>query len=147
MTRRAMTSAALALGLVLWTGGTATAQQQGAARSIDPGMTADQVRQVLGTPLYESSYGDHTYFFYDNGCEKECGFLDLVIFQSDQVVDAVFRAPWHEYTGESSSPRGVTPRPTPGGERLQVPEGQVEGVEVRPAGPPPDTVPPPRTGA
>jgi hypothetical protein len=45
-------------------------------------------------------------------------------------VDAVLRAPWRGYTGDSSSPKGVIPRPTPGGERLQVPV-QVEGIEVQ----------------
>lgn len=120
----------LALALLLALGGPLWAQ--GDTRSIEPGMTVEAVRAELGPPLYERTYGDHTYYFYDNGCEKTCGFLDLVVFQGEQVIDAVFRAPWHHYTGESSSPKGIVPKPTPGGERLEVPDGAVEGVEVRP---------------
>jgi len=124
---------ALAATLVM----VATAQaQQREVRTIAPGMTADQVRAEFGQPAGTSSRGDFVFWFYDNGCERECGFPDLVVFQSGQVVDAVLRAPWHEYAGESSSPKGTIPRATPGGERLQMPEGEVEGVEVRPAVPP-----------
>ncbi len=122
--------------------------------AIGPGMTETQVRQALGTPLYTSAYGDHTFFFYDNSREKQAGFLDFVIFRNGRVVDAVFRDPARRYAGNSSSPPGVrgiaqrpeiqddhvvwpwigvTPKPTPGGERLTVPP------------PPRDTVPaPPR---
>lgn len=101
--------------------------------TIGPGFTERHVRQVLGDPLYTSGYGEHTFYFYDNGREKEVGFLDFVIFRAGRVVDAVFRHPQHRYAGVSSSPRGVTPKPTPGGEEL-----------VAPPAPPPDTLPPPR---
>lgn len=101
--------------------------------TIGPGMSEDDVRRILGEPLASSAYGEHTFYFYDNGCEKECGFLDFVIFRSGRVVDAVFRHSEHHYAGNSSSPPGVTPRPTPGGGGLTVPP------------PPADTVPtPPR---
>ena len=83
-------------------------------------------------PQSSSTYGDFIFYFYENGCHVECGMADVVFFQNGQVVDAVLRAPWRGYAGESSSPKGVLPRATPGGERLQVPN-QVQGVEVRPA--------------
>jgi len=113
-------------------------------RTIQPGMTEGEVKGVFGEPRGTAARGSFTYYFYDNRCEPECGFPDLVIFRNSQVVDAVLRAPWHEYGGESSSPKGTVPRPTPGGMRLQIP-GAVEAVEVRPAPPPvapaePDTV-------
>lgn len=103
---------------------------------IRPGMTEQDVVAVFGEPQGRSNYGAFVFYFYDNGCEKECGFPDTVFFEGGQVVDAVLRAPWRDYAGESSSPKGVLPRATPGGERLEVP-GTLEGVEVRPAPPPP----------
>jgi hypothetical protein len=102
--------------------------------TIGPGFTERQVQEVLGPPLYTSGYGEHTFYFYDNGREKEAGFLDFVIFRAGRVVDAVFRHPDHHYAGNSSSPRGVTPKATPGGERLGVPPPP---PETRP-----DTLPP-----
>ena len=103
-------------------------------QTIRPGMTEQDVIAVFGEPQGKSSYGDFIFYFYDNGCEKECGFPDTVFFESGQVVDAVLRAPWRDYAGESSSPKGVLPRATPGGERLEVPSA-LESVEVRPAPP------------
>jgi hypothetical protein len=120
---------ATALAAILVLVGAAKAQE---TQIIEPGMNVDQVKLVFGEPQGISSYEQFTFYFYDNGCEEECGFPDTVFFQSGQVVDAVLRAPWRGYNGESSSPKGVIPRPTPGGERLQVPAA-VEGVEVRPA--------------
>lgn len=143
-------TAASVLATLLLTGGLAAQGTQRPVETIGPGMTEQAVQDAMGKPLVVRSRGDYTYYFYDNGCEKTCGFPDLVIFQSGQVVDAVFRAPWHDYTGNSSSPKGVVPRPNPGGERLKVPAGRVEEVEVRPAPKsPPDTTPAPRdtTGA
>jgi hypothetical protein len=99
-------------------------------QTIGPGMGLDEVQAVFGQPQNTSSYGNFTFYFYENGCQVECGTADIVFFQDGQVVDAVLRAPWRGYRGESSSPRGVIPRPTPGGERLTIP-AQVEGVEVR----------------
>lgn len=108
--------------------------------TIGPGFTEPQVRTVLGDPLYRSVYGEHTFYFYDNGREKEVGFLDFVIFRGGRVVDAVFRHPRHHYAGNSSSPRGVTARPTPGGERLGIPPAPPSRPQ------PQDTLPaPPQT--
>ncbi len=122
----------VALAATLLMASAATAQE---VRTIRPGMAEDEVKGVFGEPRGTSARGVFTYYFYGNGCERDCGFPDLVIFQNGQVVDAVLRAPWHEYGGDSSSPKGTIPRPTPAGMRLQVP-GAVEGVQVRPAPPP-----------
>jgi hypothetical protein len=120
---------ATALAAILLMAGAATAQE---SQVIRPGMTEDEVKAAFGEPQGIRSYGSYTFYFYDNGCEQECGFPDTVFFQDGQVVDAVLRAPWRGYAGDSSSPKGVMPQPTPGGERLEVP-ADVEGVEVRPA--------------
>ncbi len=105
-------------------------------------MTKQEVREIFGNPANRSSRGEFTYYFYENNCQQECGMADLVIFQNGQVVDAILRATWRNYAGESSSPSGVTPKPTP--MRLQLPAtgNEVRGIEVRPtppAPPPPDT--------
>jgi len=118
-----------ALAAIMLLGVAANAQEN---QTIQPGMTMDQVKLVFGEPQSTSSYGNFTFYFYENGCHVECGMADVVFFQGGQVVDAVLRAPWRGYAGESSSPKGVMPRATPGGERLEIPN-QVEGVEVRPA--------------
>ena len=125
---------ATVLAAILLMAGVATAQE---VRTISPGMTTDEVKAVFGQPDGIASRAQFTYYFYNNGCEYECGFPDLIIFDSGQVIDAVLRAPWNEYDGESSSPKGTQARPTPGGMRLQVPT-TIESVEVRPA----DTAPP-----
>ncbi len=127
---------AVAAVAMLLMAGAAWAQE---AQTIRPGMTYDEVKSAFGDPQGMRSYGHFDFYFYDNGCEKECGFPDTVFFLDGQVVDAVLRAPWRDYAGQSSSPKGVKPRPTPGGERLRMPTA-VERVEVRPAVPPP---PPP----
>ncbi len=127
---------AAALAAMLLVAGAAWAQE---AQTIRPGMTYDEVKAVFGEPQGMRSYGHFDFFFYDNGCEKECGFPDTVFFLDGQVVDAVLRAPWRDYGGESSSPKGVKPRPNPGGERLEMPTA-VERVEVRPVEPPPQPV-------
>jgi hypothetical protein len=115
-----------ALAAILIVAVAATAQE---TQTIAPGMSFDQVQAIFGAPQATSSYGNFTFYFYDNGCNEECGTADVIFFQDGSVVDAVLRAPWRGYRGESSSPKGVIPRPTPGGERLQVPV-QVEGIEV-----------------
>ncbi len=138
-TRRAIwlvTALAIAVAVVV----AATPQD---VRTIAPGMSEAQVIDVFGQPQGKSAYGDFAYYFYNNGCEEECGFPDFVVFRNGQVVDAVLRAPWHAYSGESSSPKGTIPRPTPGGETLQMPT-EVQGVEVRPAEVPPAEMPTPR---
>ena len=138
---RALVSA-LALGGLLVLTGSANAQEQQPG-TISPGMTEQQVRDALGSPDNRSSRDQFTYYFYANNCHVECGMADLVIFQGGQLVDAILRARWRTYTGESSSPNGVQPRPTP--MRLQMPEGaggqadqpsELQGIEVRPAGQP-----------
>jgi hypothetical protein len=100
-------------------------------------MTLDEVKANFGEPAGQSSFGGFTFYFYHNACEYECGFPDIVFFQNGQVVDAVLRATWRHYDGESSSPKGTVPRPNPGGGQLQMPEAQVEGVEIRPRTLPP----------
>jgi len=133
---------ATVLAAILMLASAARAQEN---QVIQPGMTMDEVKLVFGEPQSVSSYGNFSFYFYENGCQVECGTADVVFFQGGQVVDAVLRAPWRGYAGESSSPKGVIPRPTPGGEHLQMP-ATVEGVEVRPARVPtpqpvePDTV-------
>jgi hypothetical protein len=71
------------------------------AKSISPGMSEAQVQAILGAPLQVRSFGDHTYYFYENDCE-DCG-RDLVIFQDDAVVDCVFSHPGRTYTGVSGT--------------------------------------------
>jgi len=129
--------AATALAAILLSASSAAAQQ---TQTIRPGMTTAEVQTVFGAPEAMSYRGPFTYYFYDNGCERSCGFLDLVIFQDGQVVDAVLRARWRDYAGESSSPKGTVPVATPGGTRLQVP-ASVEGVQVRPAPTVPTPIP------
>ncbi|UCC74812.1 MAG: hypothetical protein JSV86_09770 [Gemmatimonadota bacterium] len=129
---------AIGLAAILLTANAGAAQE---VRTIAPGMTTDQVKAEFGEPRGVAARGPFTYYYYDNGCEYECGFPDLVIFENDEVVDAVLRAPWNEYAGESSSPKGTVARATPGGMRLEVPT-TIESVEVRPAeAPPAETLP------
>ena len=80
--------------------------------SIDPGMSRAQVIERLGTPASERAMNGFTYLLYENGCERICGMSDLVTLQGDSVVDAIFRAPARQYTGESSSPVQGTYGPT-----------------------------------
>jgi len=80
---------------------------QGTA-TIDSGMTRQQVVAALGQPISTRSYAGHTYLLYRNGCEKTCGMSDLVVLDSDKVVDAIFRSPARHYSGTSSSPRMFT---------------------------------------
>jgi hypothetical protein len=129
----------IGLAAILFLVSAATAQD---VRTIAPGMTADEVKAEFGQPDGVSTRGPFIYYFYNNGCEYECGFPDLVIFEGGQVVDAVLRAPWNEYAGESSSPKGTVARPTPGGMRLEVPTTTIEAVEVRQVETPPAEMPP-----
>ncbi len=120
---------AAALAATLLVASTALAQTQ----TIAPGMSEDEVRSVFGNPAGTRSVGIFTYYFYKNGWEEEAGFPDLVILQGGQVIDVVLRATWRDYSGESSSPKGIAPRQTLGFEHLELP-GRLESVEVRPAG-------------
>ena len=87
----------------------AVAMPADAQTTIDPGMTRAEVVELLGKPQGERTAGSYNYLFYRNGCEERCGMQDLVILQNDLVVDAIFRSPRRVYSGESSSPNGVTP--------------------------------------
>jgi hypothetical protein len=75
--------------------------------TIDPGMTQAQVVAKLGEPLSTRTYDGHTYLLYKNGCERSCGMSDLVVLDSDKVVDAIFRSNARRYSGTSSSPRMI----------------------------------------
>jgi hypothetical protein len=79
-----------------------------ASKTIDPGMTREQVVATIGEPLSSRSYHGFTYLLYRNGCEKKCGMNDLVVLDSGKVVDAVFRAPGRKFTGTSSSPHMIS---------------------------------------
>lgn len=76
--------------------------------TIDPGMTRAQVVAKLGEPMSTRTYEGHTYLLYKNGCERSCGMSDLVVLDSDKVVDAVFRSNARHYSGTSSSPRMIS---------------------------------------
>jgi hypothetical protein len=75
--------------------------------TIDPGMTQAQVVAKLGEPASTRTYDGHTYLLYKNGCERSCGMSDLVVLDSDKVVDAIFRSNARRYSGTSSSPRMI----------------------------------------
>lgn len=83
-------------------------------RTIDPGMSRDQVVAELGPPVTERTAGRFVYLFYPNGCERTCGMQDLVILEHGSVVDAIFRSPRRTYTGTSSSPSSAAPGRTAG---------------------------------
>ena len=75
--------------------------------TIEPGMSQAQVVERLGQPLTVRTYESFTYLLYKNGCEKRCGMSDLVVLDSNKVVDAVFRSSARKYAGASSSPRAI----------------------------------------
>lgn len=81
--------------------------------TVAPGMDQDQVIALWGPPAAIRHAGEFTYLHYRNGCEYTCGTDDVVILQNGQVVDAIVRWPGHGYSGQSSSPPGRTPEPTP----------------------------------
>jgi hypothetical protein len=78
-----------------------------APATVDPGMTRAQVVAKLGEPLSARTYQGHTYLLYKNGCERKCGMNDLVVLDSDKVIDAVFRSRARQYSGTSSSPHMI----------------------------------------
>ena len=69
-----------------------------AQTSIAPGMTRQQVIDILGRPASARHFGAHDYLLFDAGCSRKCGD-DLVILDHDQVVDAVIRSAGHSYSG------------------------------------------------
>jgi hypothetical protein len=85
----------------------AASAQAPAGATIDPGMTREQVVARLGQPLSARAFQSFTYLLYRNGCEKSCGMNDLVVLDSNRVIDAVFRSSARHYTGTSSSPRMI----------------------------------------
>ena len=104
---RWMVSLSLLVGIAA-SAGLADAQESVAI--VDPGMTKSQVLERLGQPASERSRGEHTYLFFQNGCERECGMSDLVMLRADTVIDAIFRSSQRRYTGTSSSPSARTPQ-------------------------------------
>lgn len=96
---------------------------------IDPGMSKAQVIVKLGPPAMQKASGTSTYLYYRNGVEKRVGMSDLVVLDSDKVVDAVFRSSARKYSGKSSSPVAIPaevarrhPQVTPPpGDRMSVP--------------------------
>gem|GEM_PF-3955132 len=59
---------------------------------VDPGMSKAQVVARLGKPAVERSAGTSTYLFYSNGMRRTVGMNDIVVLDSDKVVDAIFRS-------------------------------------------------------
>jgi hypothetical protein len=83
---------------------------------IDPGLSTEQVVARLGPPSGESHSGARTYLSFDNGCGKSCGGDDIVIFDNDAVVDAVFHTGRRVYAGagKTTTLAGTTSkRPAP----------------------------------
>ena len=105
--RRIVVSLSLLVGIA---GSAGVAQAQEGIAIVDPGMTKSQVIERLGQPASERSRGEHTYLFFQNGCERECGMSDLVMLRADTVIDAIFRSSQRRYTGTSSSPSARTPQ-------------------------------------
>jgi hypothetical protein len=87
--------------------GLAAAAAGQAPKTVDPGMTQTQVVERIGQPDGTRSSGNFTYMFYKNGCVKTCGMDDIVILDSNSVVDAIFRSPERHYSGKSSSPHSI----------------------------------------
>ena len=86
----------------------AGAQAPAQPATIDAGMTKAQVIERFGKAAAERSRGEFTFLFYSNGMEKQVGMSDVVIMQSDHVVDAVLRSPRRAYSGTSSSPKAIS---------------------------------------
>lgn len=102
--------------------------------TINPGMSEREIYEVWASPAAVRRLGEYTYLFFRNGCEYTCGTMDVVTLKDGKVVDAILRWDGHRYSGESSSPPGIVPRPHLGGDTLR----------VRPsAAPPPPPAPPP----
>ena len=83
--------------------------------SIRPGMSESDVRARWGDPAATKTIGDWKYMFYRNYEERSVGFLDVVMLQGGQVVDALVRGSDHVYLGQSSSPGTRAPEMTPPG--------------------------------
>ncbi|MGH7700510.1 MAG: hypothetical protein ACREMJ_08360 [Gemmatimonadales bacterium] len=88
--------------------------------TVDPGMSENDVYSLWGPPVGVRRSGEWTYLYFRNGCEYSCGTYDVVFLQNAKVVDVIHRWPGHAYSGQSSSPPGVVPLPTRGGDTLVV---------------------------
>lgn len=88
--------------------------------TLDPGMSENEVYSLWGPPVGVRRAGEWTYLYFRNGCEYSCGTYDVVFLQNGRVVDVIHRWPGHRYSGQSSSPPGVVPLPTRGGDTLVV---------------------------
>ncbi len=105
-------------------------------KRITPGMTKAEVYQILGPPTVVRTIGAHTYYVYRNGCEKDCGTQDLVVFRGGKVAHAVLRAPGREYARTSAKRPPDQPKAAAGTpadvRRLEPRDGQpVEIVSPR----------------
>jgi hypothetical protein len=89
--------------------------------TIAPGMSEREIYSLWGAPAAVRRAGEYTYLFFNNGCERTCGTMDVVTLQNGNVVDAIVRWDGHRYSGESSSPPGKMPIPNRGGDTLRVP--------------------------
>jgi len=102
--------------------------------TVFPGMSERDVYSLWGSPVAVRHLGEYTYLYFNNGCERSCGHLDVVTLQNNQVVDALVRWPGHGYAGASTSPEGTESQPRTGGDTLII----APPPTVNPA---PDTVP------
>jgi hypothetical protein len=108
--------------------------------TIDPGMSRTQVVAKLGEPMSTRNYEGHTYLLYKNGCERSCGMSDLVVLDSDKVVDAIFRSRGRKYSGTSSSPRMIAAADARRGPEKVAPPMKI----AKPAKPEPAAAPAPK---
>jgi hypothetical protein len=67
--------------------------------TISPGMTAEQVRGVFGSPATVREAGEWTYWYYHNGCPRSCGSDDVVFLRDGRVVAAVLRTARRRISG------------------------------------------------
>ena len=130
-----MRVATLLLAAVLGSAGALRAQDT--TSTVRPGMTEAEVRQRWGEPIAIRRINDWTYLFFANG-DRHFGFLDFVMLQGGQVMDAVVRAPEHVYLGPSSSPPDRLPAFTaPHQPQTSDAPAAVTGVRVSAPNPPP----------
>lgn len=89
--------------------------------TVAPGMSEREIYALWGPPAAVRRAGAMVYLYFKNGCEFTCGTMDVVFLENDAVIDAIVRWPGHGYSGTSSSPPGVKPAPTRGGDTLNIP--------------------------
>jgi hypothetical protein len=83
-------------------------------RTISPGMTAEEVRNVLGAPAVVRDQGEWQYLFYTNRCLPRCGSDDVVFLREGRVAAAVLRSPQRRFAGPPASAVLQTMQPEPG---------------------------------